>query len=156
MARGVLAMTCSRRALDYSTPVTAFPEDLGDEQLAARLVRLGIRPEDVDESFVRSGGHGGQNVNKTSTCVVLLHRPTRLRIKSQSSRYQGINRQLAWRLLVDKLEALQERQAQAERARVEKARRQSRKPSRRAKERMLATKARRSDKKRARRFTGNE
>ena len=57
--------------------------------------------------FVRSGGHGGQNVNKTSTCVMLLHRPSGLQVKCQATRQQGLNRFLARRLLLDKIEERQ-------------------------------------------------
>ncbi len=126
----------------------------GEEKEAAlrrRLAALGVREEDLEETFVRSGGHGGQNVNKTATCVMLVHRPTGLQVKCQIARHQGINRQLARQLLLDKIEALRRGRAAEERARVEKARRQKRGRSRGARNRMLADKARHSDKKALRR-----
>jgi len=119
-------------------------------QLDQRMAALGVRECDLEESFVRSGGHGGQNVNKTSTCVMLLHRPTGLRVKCQTTRQQAMNRFLARRLLLDKLEERQKGFVAARRAEIEKIRRQKRKRSRRAKERMLANKARNSEKKRLR------
>lgn len=122
--------------------------------LAQRMAALGVREEDCLETFVRSGGHGGQNVNKTSTCVLLLHRPTGLQVKCQATRQQGLNRHLARHLLLDKLQAQRERRAAAERARAEKLRRQKRPRSRAAKHRMLADKARHSAKKAARRAEG--
>ncbi len=111
---------------------------------------LGVNETDLQETFVRSGGHGGQNVNKTSTCVVLLHRPTGLQVKCQATRQQGLNRFLARRLLLDKVESLRKGCVAAERASTEKIRRQKRRRSRRAKERMLANKARQSAKKQSR------
>jgi len=119
-------------------------------QLTLRMTALGMREEDLEESFVRSGGHGGQNVNKTATCVMLLHRPSGLRVKCQTTRHQAMNRFLARRLLVEKIEQKQRGHAEAQRAEVEKVRRQKRKRSRRAKERMLADKSRHSEKKRLR------
>ena len=111
---------------------------------------LGVRESDLEETFVRSGGPGGQNVNKSSSCVMLLHRPTGLRVKCQTTRHQAMNRLLARRLLLDKIERVQKHRAEAERSASEKIRRQKRKRSRGAQERMLADKARRGEKKRLR------
>lgn len=119
-------------------------------QLAARMTALGVLEADIEETFVRSGGHGGQNVNKVSSCVMLVHRPTGLQVKCQETRQQGLNRFLARRLLLDKIEARQKGYVDTERARIEKIRRQKRKRSRRAKARMLDDKSRHGEKKRLR------
>ncbi len=137
--------------------MSAFPiSPEKEDQLAQRMAALGVREADLEESFVRSGGHGGQNVNKTATCVMLLHRPTGIQVKCQTTRQQGLNRFLARRLLLDKIEALQTGSVAAERARIEKIRRQKRRRSRRAKERMLADKSRHAAKKQSRRSVGLE
>ena len=120
------------------------------------MAALGVREADLEETFVRSGGHGGQNVNKTSTCVMLLHRPTGLQVKCQATRQQGLNRFIARRLLLDKIEARQKGYVDTERARIEKIRRQKRRRSRRAKNRMLADKSHHADKKASRRPVGME
>lgn len=125
------------------------------KQLAQRMVALGVRETHIEETFVRSGGHGGQNVNKSATCVMLLHRPTGFQVKCQTTRQQGLNRFIAWRLLLDKIENAQTEKAADERSRIEKARRQKRKKSHGAKVRMLADKSRRADKKASRRRIGD-
>ncbi len=119
-------------------------------QLQQRMTALGVNEAEIEETFVRSGGAGGQKVNKSSSCVMLLHRPTGLRVKSQTTRHQAMNRFLARRLLLDKIERMRNGYVAAERARVEKVRRQKRKRSSRAKQRMLADKARHGEKKRLR------
>ena len=110
------------------------------QALAERLQRLGVRDDDLEESFVRSGGKGGQNVNKVATCVVLVHRPTGTQVKCQRERSQALNRFVARQLLANKIERRLLGAASAEAQRVAKLRRQKRRRSRRAKEKMLGEK----------------
>jgi protein subunit release factor B len=135
----------------------AFPVSLEKaSQLALRMAALGVSEAEIDESFVRSGGHGGQNVNKTSTCVMLVHRPTGLQVKCQETRQQGLNRFIARRILLDKIEEKQKGFVASEREAIERIRRQKRKRSRRAKQKMLADKSHQADKKAGRRSVGPE
>jgi protein subunit release factor B len=112
--------------------------------LLRRMQALGVRESDWEESFVRSAGAGGQHVNKTSTCVVLVHKPTGLRVRCQQERSQSLNRYLARRWLLDKIEQAREGARSALEQEREKIRRQKRRRSRRAKQKMLEDKRRHS------------
>ena len=127
-----------------------------DAALREKMKALGIYEHDLTEHFVRSSGKGGQHVNKTSTCVYLLHRPTGLSVKCQQDRSQAVNRFLARRLLVEKIQqrilGIKTAALQA----AEKIRRQKRRRSRRAKNKMLADKRHQSEKKQHRQFRGDD
>lgn len=117
------------------------------EALEGKLKRFSISESDLEEHFIRSRGPGGQNVNKTSTGVYLKHIPTGIEVKVYSERSQVLNRYLARRLLVDKIETMVLGRESEERKRIEKIRRQKRKRSKRAKEKMLRDKRIHSEKK---------
>jgi len=123
-----------------------------EQALAERMEKLGIREADIVEKFIRSGGHGGQNVNKVATCVYLKHLPTGFEVKCQQERLQSLNRFLARRILVDKIETAILGKQSAEEQRIAKIRRQKRKRSKRAKEKMLADKRHVSEIKKGRTF----
>lgn len=120
-------------------------------RLEERLKSLGVRDADLEESFIRSSGPGGQNVNKVSTCVVLKHAPSGLVVRCQKERSQALNRFWARRLLCDKLEERMLGKASAAQSEAEKLRRQKRRRSRRSKQRMLEGKRQRSEVKAGRR-----
>ena len=117
--------------------------------------RLGVQESHFEERFIRSGGPGGQNVNKVATCVVLRHRPSGLEVRCQQERSQALNRFLARRILLRRLEAQRLGALSAEAQRIAKLRRQKRKRSRRAQEKVLAAKKLHAEKKRLRRSPEN-
>lgn len=105
--------------------------------LRQKMESLGVREEDLDEQFIRSSGKGGQHVNKTSTCVYLKHKPTGIEVKCMRERSQSLNRFLARRELLEKIEA-RAGIATADDLKQEKLRKQKAKRKKKAKEKYQA------------------
>ncbi|MBI5050165.1 MAG: peptide chain release factor-like protein [Nitrospirae bacterium] len=124
--------------------------------LRQRLEGIGVYEKDIKEAFIRSQGKGGQNVNKTATCVYLKHIPSGIEVKCQKTRSQGLNRYYARQILYEKIERLIKSKESEEQQRITKIRRQKRKRSKRAKEKMLTEKRMQSQKKRERTFRNGE
>ena len=115
--------------------------------LIKKAHELGVKFEDITESYVKGSGKGGQKVNKTSTCVYLKHIPTGIEVKCQQERSQALNRYFARRILIKKIENVILGELSEERKKIEKIRRQKRKRSRRAKLKILEAKRKHSQKK---------
>jgi peptide chain release factor len=109
-----------------------------EELLLKRMRELGIREEDIEETFIHSRGSGGQNVNKTSTCVQIRHIPTGIVVKEQRERSQGLNRFLARRSLVSKIEEKVLGKESPEHLKREKNRKQKKRRYRRAKKKLTS------------------
>lgn len=120
------------------------------QALQQRMDALGIRDADLDEQFVRGSGSGGQKRNKTSSCVVLTHRPTGVEVRCDRERSQSLNRLYARRELCDRIEALRTGKVQAAAAERAKVRRQKARRARKTKLKLLEHKAHRKEKKAAR------
>ena len=134
----------------------APPASEKEARLAARMLSLGIREEDLVETFVRGAGPGGQKINKTSSCVSLVYAPLDIRVKCQASRSLALNRYRAREELCERVAAIllgEKTKAQQE---AERIRRQKRRRSRRAKARMLADKRANAEKKALRRAPAPE
>lgn len=109
-----------------------------EEGLLKRMRELGIHEEDIEESFIHSRGSGGQNVNKTSTCVQIKHIPTGIVVKEQRERSQGVNRFLARRSLVSKIEGKILGKDSPEQIKRENNRKQKKRRYRRAKKKLAS------------------
>ncbi|MBB08741.1 MAG: peptide chain release factor-like protein [Roseibacillus sp.] len=127
---------------------------IGQDKRAAlkrRMVDLGILEDDLIERFIRGTGHGGQKINKTSSCVYLQHQPSGIEIKCQAQRSREMNRFIARRELCERLEEIAQGRKSERQQRIEKIRRQKRRRSRRQRQREVGLKRQHGQKKELRR-----
>lgn len=120
------------------------------EKLLERMGVLGISEADLEENFIRGSGKGGQKINKTSSCVQLVHCPSGIEIRCQQTRSQADNRYWARRELCDRIQEKVLGEKSARQQAAEKIRRQKRRRSRRAKAKMLDAKTKQGAKKQLR------
>jgi len=102
--------------------------------LQSKMEELGVQEQDIEERFIRSSGRGGQKVNKTSSCVYLRHLPTGIEVKWMRERSQSLNRFLARRELLARIERLSGQLTEKE-LRIQKIRKQTSRRQRRAAQR---------------------
>lgn len=124
------------------------------KQIEDRLSALGVYEKDIAEHFIRSSGHGGQNVNKVNSCVYLKHLPSLTEVKCQQTRSQQENRYFARVILANKIESEKLGKESSQAKAAYKVRKQKQKRSKRAKEKILKNKHLRSEKKSLRKQPG--
>ena len=123
---------------------------MASDSIDQRMAELGIRESDLEESFARSSGPGGQNVNKVSTAVTLRHLPSGISVTVQDSRSQAVNRKLARERLLNAIESARKEQRIAEVAKREKERRRRSPRPAALKRKILESKRRRAELKKQR------
>jgi protein subunit release factor B len=123
--------------------MTGFPPQI-EADVRRRLAALGVKPDEIEERFVRGRGPGGQKINKTASTIWLRHHPTGTEVRSQPERSQTVNRQRAWELLCGKLEVRRAEAAAQARAERETERRRTRQKSHGQKVRMIEGKKHRA------------
>jgi protein subunit release factor B len=121
-----------------------------ENDIVQRMKQLGIEAADLEETFARSSGPGGQHVNKVSTAVTLRHWPSGINVTVQDSRSQAVNRKLARERLLDAIERAREARRAAKIAEREKARRQKSPRPAALKQKMLESKRKRGQLKKQR------
>lgn len=127
-----------------------------ENALAARMRSLGIREVDLEETFIRGTGAGGQKINKTSSTVVVRHTPSGIEVRCQRERSQAQNRDLARAELCDRLEARRAAERLERQNEREKQRRKNRARPRGLKEKILRHKHKRADTKKRRGKVGRD
>ena len=115
------------------------------DELRRKMAELGIQDDDLVEKFILGSGRGGQNLQKTSSCVYLKHVPTGIEIKCQRERSRDMNRYFARKELCEKIETQVFKIKTAKVQEIEKKRRQKRKRSKRAQQKVLENKKHRGE-----------
>ncbi len=132
-----------------------FPIELAPT-LIAKARELKVSPEEIEESFVRGSGPGGQKINKTANCVYLRHIPTGTVVKCQRHRERTKNRLSAYKLLILKIEEKIKGEESERAKKIHKLKKQKQKRSKRAKEKILEQKSRRAEIKQTRKEVNSQ